>query len=47
MLNPTSGSVQAKGRIAALLELGSGLILILPGENVYLNAAILGLSDRD
>lgn len=47
-LNPTSGSVQAKGRIAALLELGSGFNPDFTGrENVYLNAAILGLSDRE
>jgi lipopolysaccharide transport system ATP-binding protein len=44
-LNPTSGSVQTTGRVAALLELGSGFNPEFTGrENVYMNAAILGLS---
>lgn len=44
-LNPTSGSVQTHGRIAALLELGSGFNPEFSGrENVYLNGAVLGLS---
>lgn len=44
-LNPTDGSVQTNGRIAALLELGSGFNPEFTGrENVYLNAAVLGLS---
>ena len=44
-LNPTSGSVQTNGRIAALLELGSGFNPEFTGrENVYMNAAVLGLS---
>ena len=44
-LNPTSGSIQTNGRIAALLELGSGFNPEFTGrENVYLNASILGLS---
>ncbi|QYG10544.1 ABC transporter ATP-binding protein [Microbacterium sp. PAMC22086] len=42
---PTTGTVQARGRMAALLELGAGFHPDLSGrENVYLNAAILGLS---
>lgn len=45
---PTSGSVNVKGRISALLELGSGFHPDLSGrENVYLNAAILGLSKKE
>ena len=41
-LNPTGGSVQTKGRVAALLELGSGFNPEFTGrENVYLNAAVL------
>jgi lipopolysaccharide transport system ATP-binding protein len=44
-LTPTSGSVRTSGRIAALLELGSGFNLEFTGrENVYLNGAVLGLS---
>jgi lipopolysaccharide transport system ATP-binding protein len=44
-LNPTSGSIQTQGRIAALLELGSGFNSEFTGrENVYLNGAVLGLS---
>lgn len=44
-LNPSGGSVQTNGRIAALLELGSGFNPEFTGrENVYLNAAVLGLS---
>lgn len=43
-LNPTSGSVETHGRIAALLELGSGFNPEFTGrENVYMYAAVLGL----
>jgi ABC-type polysaccharide/polyol phosphate transport system ATPase subunit len=45
---PTKGRVVTDGRISALLELGAGFHPELTGrENVYLNAAILGLSRRD
>jgi lipopolysaccharide transport system ATP-binding protein len=44
-LNPTHGSIQTHGRIAALLELGSGFNPEFTGhENVYMNAAVLGLT---
>jgi ABC-2 type transport system ATP-binding protein len=45
ILRPSEGRVVTRGRIAALLELGAGFHQELTGrENVYLNAAILGLS---
>lgn len=44
-LSPSGGVVETQGRIAALLELGSGFNPEFTGsENVYMNAAILGLS---
>jgi lipopolysaccharide transport system ATP-binding protein len=44
VLPPSSGQVEARGRIAALLELGSGFNPELTGrENIFINAAILGL----
>jgi ABC-2 type transport system ATP-binding protein len=47
ILTPTSGRILRRGRVAALLELGAGFQGDLTGrENVYLNASILGLSQR-
>ena len=47
-LNPTSGSIITKGRITALLELGSGFNPEFTGrENIYLNGAILGLPQEE
>lgn len=44
-LRATSGSIHSNGRIAALLELGSGFNPDFTGrENVYMNGAVLGLS---
>jgi ABC-type polysaccharide/polyol phosphate transport system ATPase subunit len=44
---PTSGKVSVRGRVAALLELGSGFHPDLTGvENVHLNAALLGLTRK-
>jgi lipopolysaccharide transport system ATP-binding protein len=44
-LQPTQGAARVNGRIAALLELGSGFNPEFSGrENVYLNGAVLGLS---
>lgn len=44
-LTPSEGQVEVHGRIAALLELGSGFNYEFTGrENVYMNGAILGLS---
>jgi ABC-2 type transport system ATP-binding protein len=48
IIDPSSGSVERRGRIAALLELGAGFHPDLTGrENVYLNASILGLSRHE
>lgn len=45
-LEPTIGQVRAYGRIAALLELGAGFNPEFSGrDNVYMNAALLGLTD--
>ncbi|WP_045770582.1 ABC transporter ATP-binding protein [Xanthomonas albilineans] len=44
-LQPTSGEVTVRGRVAALLELGAGFNPEFTGrENVYMSASILGLS---
>jgi ABC-2 type transport system ATP-binding protein len=48
ILRPTSGKVEVNGRIASLLELGAGFNGELSGrDNVYLNAALLGLTKRE
>jgi ABC-2 type transport system ATP-binding protein len=45
IVQPTSGEISRRGRLAALLELGTGFHPDLTGrENVFLNASILGLS---
>ncbi len=47
-LTPTSGSIAVRGRVAALLELGSGFNPEMTGrENVVMNATILGLTARE
>src|SRR6266487_2147022 len=48
ILEPTSGAVKLRGRVAALLELGSGFQPDLSGrENVCLNGSLMGFSKRD
>lgn len=48
ILQPTTGTVRLRGRLAALLELGAGFHPDLTGrENVYLNGSILGLSRQE
>jgi lipopolysaccharide transport system ATP-binding protein len=48
ILDPTRGRVIARGRIAALLELGAGFNPEFSGrENVFLNGEILGIARRD
>ncbi|MCP9840535.1 ABC transporter ATP-binding protein [Synechococcus sp. J7-Johnson] len=47
-LTPTSGHVRVRGRVGALLELGSGFNPEFSGrENVFLNGAVLGLSQDE
>ena len=46
--SPTRGSVKAKGRIASLLEVGTGMNPELTArENIYLNGAILGMTKAE
>lgn len=45
---PTSGSVKIKGRVASLLEVGTGFHPELTGrENIYLNGTILGMKKKE
>ena len=48
ILTPDKGTLQVNGRISALLELGAGFHPDLTGrENVYLNGAILGMTNKE
>ena len=48
IIEPTRGKVTVKGRMAALLELGAGFNPEFTGrENIFINAAILGLNKKD
>jgi len=45
---PTAGRVRIRGRVASLLEVGTGVHPELTGrENIYLNGAVLGMSRAD
>lgn len=47
-LEPTTGSVETNGRVAALLELGAGFNPEFTGrENVFMNATVLGLTENE
>lgn len=48
LLKPTSGRVEARGRVAALIELGAGFHPEITGrENIYVNGAVLGLAKKE
>lgn len=48
VMRPDAGSVRVRGRVAGLIEVGAGLHPDLTGrENIYLNAAILGMNRRE
>jgi lipopolysaccharide transport system ATP-binding protein len=48
IVEPTSGTARVRGRMASLLEVGTGFHPDLSGrDNVYMNAAILGMRRRD
>ena len=45
---PTTGQIKIKGRVASLLEVGTGFHPELTGrENIFLNGAILGMSKAE
>ena len=45
---PTSGSIEIKGRVASLLEVGTGFHKELTGrENIYMNGTILGMTKKE
>ena len=48
MLQPSSGTIEVSGRVAALIELGAGFHPEISGrENIYINGAVLGMSKRE
>ena len=48
LIKPDRGEIRIKGKIGALIELGTGFNPILSGrENVYINAAVLGMTRRE
>jgi ABC-type polysaccharide/polyol phosphate transport system ATPase subunit len=48
LIKPDAGRIEMRGRVGALIALGAGFNPILTGrENIYINAAVLGLSKWD
>ena len=48
IVQPTTGEIEVRGRVSALLELGAGFHPDLTGrENIFLNASVLGLDRRE
>src|SRR6202046_4930059 len=48
ILQPTSGEVAVRGKLAGLLELGAGFQQDLTGrENIYLNGSLLGMTKKE
>ena len=48
LMKPDRGAIDVRGRVGALIELGAGMHPLLTGrENIRVNAAILGLSQRE
>jgi len=48
LIKPDSGRIEMRGRVGAMIALGAGFNPILTGrENIYVNASILGLSNRE
>lgn len=48
LIKPDRGEIRIRGKIGALIELGTGFNPILSGrENVYINAAVLGMTKRE
>ena len=48
LVRPDAGKISIRGKVAALIELGTGFNPILSGrENIYINAAVLGIGKRE
>jgi lipopolysaccharide transport system ATP-binding protein len=48
LIKPDRGRIKVRGRVGALIELGAGFNPILTGmENIYVNAAVLGIPKRE
>lgn len=48
ILQPSSGKIMVRGRVASMLELGAGFHPDLSGrDNIYLNASLMGMNRRD